>query len=82
MLSTIIVIVIILFFSLALQLVALAKLTSYLVLIVFALVNLSLIKIKQRKVKTDVASIFPIWVPIFGFITSVGFLLFEIISSL
>ena len=82
LLSTVIVIVIILFFSLTLQLVALAKLTSYLVLIVFALVNLSLIKIKLRKVKTDVAAIFPLWVPISGFITSVGFLLFEIISSL
>lgn len=80
--STIIVISIILFFSLTLHLVALAKLTSYLVLLVFTLVNLSLIKIKLKPEATDRVGLFPFWVPVLGFITTLAFLLFEVISSL
>jgi len=80
--TTIIVMLIILFFALSLHLVALAQLTSYLVLTVFALVNLSLIKIKQKHPQADKVKVFSIWVPRFGFITTVAFLLFKIITSL
>lgn len=81
-LSTVIVIAIILFFSMTLQLVALAKFTSYLVLIVFALVNLSLIKIKLKKTQAVDVNIFSIWVPVSGFITTVVFLCIEVVSVL
>ena len=80
--TTIIVMLIILFFALSLHLVALAQLTSFLVLIVFALVNLSLIKIKQKHPQADNVKVYSIWVPRFGFMTTVVFLLFEIITSL
>jgi len=80
--TTIIVMLIILFFALSMHLVALAQMTSYLVLTVFALVNLSLIKIKQKHPQADKVKVFSIWVPRFGFITTVSFLLFKIITSL
>ena len=80
--TTLIVMSIILLFSLSLQLVELAQLTSYLVLTVFALVNLSLIKIKQAHPQADKVKVFSIWVPRLGFITTLSFLLFKIITSL
>ncbi len=82
--STILVVVIILLFSLSLQLVELARLTSYLVLTVFALVNLSLIKIKLKRQHAgdDKGIRFPIVVPLLGFITSAALLLFDVISGL
>jgi len=79
--TTIIVTLIILFFALSLHLVALAQLVIFLVLIVFALVNLSLIKIKHKHPLADKVKVFSIWVPRFGFITAVTFLLFEILTS-
>lgn len=78
--STVMVIVIILLFSISLHLVALAKLTSYLVLMVFALVNLSLVKIKLKKQQAGKGIRFSILVPLLGFVTSTALLLFEIIS--
>lgn len=80
--STIVVIVVILLFSLSLHLVALAKLTSYLVLMVFSLVNLSLVKIKLDKRQVAQGIRFSIFVPLLGFITSLALLLFEVISKL
>jgi basic amino acid/polyamine antiporter, APA family len=79
--STVLVIGIISFFALALELVTLAELTSYIVLTVFALVNLSLIKIKAKHPRPDKVRVVSIWVPRLGFITAVLFLVIQIISQ-
>jgi amino acid transporter len=79
--STLVVVAIILSFALVFHLVTLAQLTSYLILMVFTLVNLSLIKIKQSDPHPDKVRVFSIWVPRFGFVTAAGFLVIEIVSN-
>lgn len=79
--STLVTIAVMLFFALGFQMESLAQLTSYLVLTVFALVNLSLIKIKMRQPKSEGVRVYPMWVPVMGFITTVAFLLIEILSK-
>ena len=79
--STVVTVVLMLFFALVFQIVALAEITSYLVLIVFAMVNLALIKIKQNKVVPDGVIVFPVWLPVLGFITAGSFLLIKIITN-
>jgi amino acid transporter len=77
--ATWLVIVIILNLALWFPLEALAKGTSYLILIVFTLVNASLISIKRRQ--PPVAGILnvPMWVPLAGLISSVSLILFQIL---
>lgn len=70
-----------LFFALVLPLVTLAELTSYLVLTVFALVNLALIKIKKQSPQPEGVSVFSIWIPQLGFVTTLLFLLNKFISN-
>ncbi|MDH5445741.1 MAG: amino acid permease [Gammaproteobacteria bacterium] len=69
---------IILTFSLILPLLSLAKLTSFITLSIFALINLALWRIKHRDSKTASFTV-PLWVPICGFFSSSAFLLFQII---
>lgn len=73
--ATAIIIVVILFLAAFIPIAPLAELTSSIVLLVFTLVNLSLILIKIRKddATEDIYQV-PIWVPSAGFISS-GFLL-------
>jgi len=70
--------------ALLLPLVSLAKLTSTLILLVFSSVNLSLIVIKIRNynsVKFNSSEVnYPILVPVFGLILSLGFLIIQIKS--
>lgn len=73
--ATAIVVALIIIFSFLLPLVSLAELTSYLVLTVFALVNLSLIRIKIRDPAPIGIRTYPRWLPISGFITASLFLL-------
>lgn len=61
--------------ALWLPLVTLAKTTSFVTLIVFALVNLSLVRVKRRTPRTLSAVHYPLWVPVTGFILCVGMLL-------
>ena len=77
--ATWLVIVIILNLALWFPLEALAKGTSYLILIVFTLVNASLISIKRRQ--PPVAGILnvPMWVPLAGLISSISLVLFQIL---
>ena len=77
-LATLIVSGTILLFALTLPLVSLAKLTSFITLIVFALINLSLWRIKLRAPQPkDIHSI-PLWVPVLGFFASSGFVLYQL----
>ena len=85
LLSATFVYLIILLASLALPLVSLAKLTSTIILLVFASVNLSLvvIKIRERNLNLPVnkAQIhFPLVLPAIGFLLCLGFLLMQLAS--
>jgi amino acid transporter len=79
--STILTVVLMLFFALTFDIVELAEITSYLVLFVFAMVNLALIKIKQKKPVVKGAIVFPVWLPRLGFLTSMSLLMIKIISG-
>ena len=80
--STILTVVLMLFFAMTFQIVALAEFTSFLVLMVFALVNLALIKIKQKSPHPDGVTVFSVWLPRLGFLTTISFLLIEVFSGL
>jgi amino acid transporter len=66
--------------ALAGRLATLAEATSLIMLCVFALVNLSLIRVKQRDPSPDGLIVFPIFVPVLGFLLSTGFVLLEVIG--
>ncbi|MGI9534091.1 MAG: APC family permease [Thermodesulfobacteriota bacterium] len=85
LISTTFVFAVIVVASLVLPLVSLARITSTIILLVFATVNLSLIVIKLRE-KRPLESLdknqisFPIIIPIIGFILCLGFLFFQLAS--
>jgi APA family basic amino acid/polyamine antiporter len=62
-------------------LVGLAALTSTLILIVFALVNLALIRVKGREPRPAGLRVLPVWVPWIGLLSSLGFLLARLAVS-
>lgn len=76
--ATLLVIIIIMSLALWFPLEALAKGTSYLILIVFTLVNASLISIKRTHAPVKGILNVPIWVPVTGFITSISLILFQL----
>ena len=80
--STLLTVGLMLFFSLVFQIVQLAEMTSYLVLIVFALVNLTLIRIKKRQPRPEGVRVFSRWVPYLGFATATLLLVFEVFSNI
>jgi amino acid transporter len=69
---------IVLCLALWLPLVTLAKATSFIVLVVFALINLSLVRVKRHHPRPAGIRVYPIWIPVAGFLTSAGFVLFQI----
>ena len=68
----------VLFFALALPLVTLAKITSFIVLTVFVLVNLSLIRIKRKAPSPRNVRTYPVWVPYGGVLLSLGLLALQL----
>lgn len=79
--STLLTVGLMLFFGLVFQIVKLAEITSYLVLAVFALVNLALIKIKKKQARPPGMMVFPLWLPVLGFLTAVALLLIKMLSG-
>jgi amino acid transporter len=73
-LATVFVAIGIIVFALWLPLTALAGATSFLILIVFVLVNVSLVRIKHREEPGSTVATYPVWVPIFGALVSLGLL--------
>ena len=73
---------VILVLALAGQLTTLAEATSLIMLCVFALVNLSLWRIKRREPPPHGLIVFPLWIPIAGFLASMGFVMSEAIKLL
>lgn len=71
----------VLLFALALPLAALAKVTSTIVLVVFALVNLALIKIKRRDPAPSGARVYAGWMPWGGLLLSLVLLFFHLVLT-
>ena len=80
--STLLTVSLMILFALALPMVTLAEMTSYLILLVFVLVNLALIKIKRRIPRPEGVRVYSPWLPIAGFVTALTFLLIELLSHL
>ena len=59
---------------------SLAAVTSFLVLIVFALINLSLIKVKLREEQKTIPFRTPIWVPIIGTLMTLALATFSLVQ--
>lgn len=66
--------------ALLLPIVSLAAATSFLILVVFSLVNISLFTIKLKGEEKTVLFSVPIWVPIIGILTTAGLALFSFIE--
>ena len=66
--------------ALWLPIVSLAKVTSTILLGVYALVNLSLVVVRIRDRRSKAGPSYPLWLPITGFITCVAFLLFHALT--
>jgi amino acid transporter len=70
-------------FAFALTLVTLAKATSLITLLIFAIVNLALVRLGGRSESPSAKKYyFPRWVPFLGFVFSLGFALFQIAEFL
>ncbi|BAV34043.1 amino acid permease [Sulfuricaulis limicola] len=78
LLATAVATAIVLALALWLPLVTLAKATSFVILIVFALVNLSLVRIKRKHPRPEGITIYPAWIPLAGFLSATGFVLFQL----
>ena len=62
------------------SLASLAQATSLIMLIVFSLVNLALLHIKRKHPKPEGLIVFPVLIPLLGFVVSAAFILLESIS--
>jgi amino acid transporter len=82
LLATALVTLTVLVLALWLPLVTLAKTTSFITLVAFSLINLALLRIKRRAPQVAGIPIYPAWVPLAGFLTSSGFVVFQIIGWL
>jgi len=80
--ATLIICLVVAALGLTLQLTALAAVTSSLTLAVFALVNLSLWRLKGRDLPPHDAFTVPRFIPALGFLVSAGFLAYELVGRL
>ena len=76
--STIFTSIIILIFALWLPILTLAGLTSFLIFIIFIVMNLSLIRIKQKDAHPIGITSYPMWIPILGIILNIMLLSIQI----
>ncbi|MGH1480945.1 MAG: APC family permease [Geminicoccales bacterium] len=82
-LATVVVAVAVIILALTLPIVRLAETTSYLVLMVFSVVNLALVQIKLRHPRPVSGEHMTVglWVPATGALASVGILIFDMVSG-
>ncbi|PCH83307.1 MAG: amino acid permease, partial [Piscirickettsiaceae bacterium] len=78
--ATLLATVVVLILAVTGQLVTLAEMTSLIILVVFSLVNLSLLRIKRQTPVSPDSISFPIWVPALGFLVCSGFVLAELLA--
>jgi amino acid transporter len=79
--ATTLVIILTLGLALWIPLETLARSTSYLVLVVFALANAALLLIKRTQTTPEGIINNPLWVPLTGFICCVGLVIFQLVSG-
>jgi basic amino acid/polyamine antiporter, APA family len=79
LIATALVVFCVMVLALWVPLVALAGITSFLILIVFALVNLSLIRIKRHETRPEGVIFFPGWIPVGGFLLSIGLIVVSLV---
>lgn len=77
--ATLVVILLILGFALCLPLLSLAKLTSFISLSIFSLINLALLRIKRRGEPSPGFRV-PVWVPVCGAVLSLVFIAYQFIQ--
>lgn len=77
LLATLLVTLLVLVLALTGRLAVLAQMTSVTMLLVFALVNLALWRIKRRDPRPPDVRVLPIWVPVVAFLVCSGFVLSE-----
>ncbi len=77
--STLFMAVIIIALALSFSLAALGKASVYILIVVFILCNLSLVVIKKRNPNPEGVRIYPMAIPVIGFLLSLGILVMEII---
>ncbi|MDH5395737.1 MAG: amino acid permease [Gammaproteobacteria bacterium] len=77
--ATLLITVLILIFALILPLLSLAKITSFITLLIFMLINVALIKIKLTK-KYYTGFTVPIWVPVTGGISTFVFVFYLLVN--
>ncbi len=77
--ATALVTLVVLSLALTGRLASLAEMTSVTMLLVFALANLALWRIKRRLPRPPGVRVLPSWVPVAGFLVSVGFVLGEVV---
>lgn len=75
--ATLVVMLLVLTFALSLPLLSLAKLTSFISLSIFSLINLALLRIKLRGEKSPTINV-PLWVPLCGLVFSLVFLGYQV----
>jgi APA family basic amino acid/polyamine antiporter len=69
-------------FALYFPIQSLAAITSFLVLVVFAVINFSLIKVKLRAEQKTIPFQIPMWVPVLGVLTTIGLAGFSLVQYL
>lgn len=75
--STFTVSIVVLILALGFSLVTLATVTSFITLLVFAIMHLSLIRVKQLYPKPEQAAVYPVWLPVAGLFLSVALVLYQ-----
>lgn len=78
--ATVLITAVVLVLALWLPLVTLAETTSFITLMVFAVVNLSLWRVKRREPLPEGVRGFPAWLPLAGFAACLLFVLFQLLS--
>ena len=67
--------------ALWLPLVVLAQISSFVVLIVYSMVNLSLVRIKRRNPDPEGVKVYPLAIPVTGFILCTGMIILKAIDT-
>jgi len=79
--STAVVVLTVLVLALWLPLVVLAQISSFVVLIVYSMVNLSLVRIKRRNPDPEGVKVYPLAIPVTGFILCTGMIILKAIGT-
>ena len=80
--ATVTIVSLVLTMALLLPVGTLARITSLLLLIVFALVNLALLRIKRHGANDYAGFTTPRWLPLAGFLSSLGFLAYQLFAGI